>query len=357
MANIPLRPLGAQFQGAYISVRQNGSTYSSWMDLWVNFDLAYFTDQMDLVKSLGGNAVAIGGDVEWFSAGGLTLAQYLVNRRAVVEAAAARDMYVLPYGASSWHNWGGNRVSGSAGAWPTVGTSVADGTTVIAADAEVLAPYPNVIGYITVDEPWFGATGESNLGITSQVSTSAMATRMQGIHDAVKAVVPADFGVAIANPAGDSASASVLDPTNPRMALSAPFCDFLAFHLFYLSGSRPAVGNITAMRAAYPDKSIIFPSSGAPLSYGNTEIGLQITGIMACAAQERGVMIWTVRDYVGAGGGSADKYGLFDNTPAARTASTTPFTAGLVANAGPLRSIRPYRGKPRLQALRRWGYH
>jgi len=354
MADIPLRPLRAKFFGGYIVIRPG--TTNGWAEIWTNFDLDWFADQVDQIKSLGGNCVCIGGDVGWYTFGGLTLAQYLDRRRQVAEMIASKGVYFLPYGTSPFVNWGGG------GAWPSSGTSLAVAASILADDAEILCKFPNCIGYITVDEPWFAAVGQPNIWSMTQQSLATVAGWCQTLYDAVKAVVPPDIPVAIPDPMGDwTGSQYPTDPTNARTAYSLNFCDAFFIHFFYGSGVRPSTGSgtggLAAAKAAYPNKDFFFPSAGAPLSYSSGERSLQIAGIMDCGNANRGSIIWCVKDYVNAGAASSEKFGMYDGSDVARTDVTGTFASNLPATMYPIAARgRVHRGKPRLNALRRWGY-
>lgn len=332
MANIPLRPRGVKFYGAHIAVRPLGptdGTTGTWMELWENFDLAYFEEQADLVQSLGGNLVSIIGDVQWIYDSAMSLETYLSNRRAVAQMLADKGMFFYPYGASGYHNWG------------TTYSHGADAAAAIAADAAMLSEFPNCIGYALMDEPCLEMNNGASLG---DITTSQAM-----IYNACRAVVPSNFSLAVNCPAGVTATSADFSTTATShgtaagaiLAALVPYCDHFSIHVFY---ANLQASHYATLLATY-SKDLLFASCGRDL----------MTPIWPRATEQRGAIVWVAKDYVTEDATEAQKGGLFDLDNNPRTTATNAFTAA-VTGPYPSKTTRRYSGNPRLNELTRWQY-
>lgn len=335
MANVPPRPVGKNFYGLFHTPLPAGSYQNMYNDTYWDFD-ATWKAQIDAMAAIGANVMVYFGDVSNPNGGSAALATYLGRRRQIVEYLATKRMFALPYATSTPSGWGG--------------PSLSQAQTILEADAAMMSKYPNVIGYVCIDEIWqsYGAPlSLGDAGCLNYVST---------LYNAVKAVVPADFGVCgTANAGGDFApgvnSYKVFNFSGQeatRYTALAPYCDFFCCHPFQIA---PTYAHSADLRAAYPGKAIMMPSSilatnsnGSMATYANATIGL------VGANDYRGMGWFLTVDF------DSNTWGVFNSDLTPRTAKTTVFTAAVPASAALRRSIRPYRGKPRLNALRNFGY-
>lgn len=326
MANIPLRPLQGNFFGAFVTPAPLGvnngdydGVYSSW-----DFDLN-FKAQIDAVKSIGGNCVA------YFGSSRLTTSidAYLVKRRQIVEYLARLGMYAMPYQPCNLND-----------------VNNATACSIMAADAQMMSAYPNVVGYVTSDEPWqFAASDQNN---PPGYSDAQIRDFMAEQYAAVKAVVPASFPVAAgANPCGNTALPvwRYDGEWKDKLDLLAPYLDFFAFHPF----DPATLADSAALRAAYPGKQIFMPSSVLSQE-GDGDITSKANSIMSLSGANnfRGMCWFLVRDF------AVQTWGLFNSDFSPRTQKTGVFTAGI--NNTPKSQHRRYPGKPRLSQLHNWGY-
>lgn len=328
MANIPLRPLGANFFGVF-----HTPPGGSFDNMYSSFNFANnFKNQIDAAKAMGANFMVYFGSVNITG----TIANYLGQRRQIVEYLASKGMYALTYASANL----------SVGA--PVSTATAE--SVIVADAAVMGQYANVVGYVTEDEPWAVCVSEGGT-IPDATIVSALASQ----YAAVKAVVPPDLGVCCApNPCGNAALpvfTYVAGASKTKMDSVAAYCDFLAFHPF----AAATAAQSSAVRTAYPGKQILMPSSVLS-NEGDADIASKSASISGLIGSNgfRGYGWFLVRDY------NANTWGIFAadaSTPAVLTARTTKYNAFQTNNlAVDLTRHGVYRGKPRLSELQRWGY-
>lgn len=334
MANIPLRPLGAKFYGVWVGPTCVNQAYGD----ATGWDFAgRWQPYIDAIKALGANTIQYMGEPAYAYSGpvtGMTLAQYIARRRYIIEYCASIGLYVMPYAAYLGYYW----LSDPGCIGPTTN---ADFCLTIAADAAMSAQYPNVIGYITNDEMPAEALNAGRL------STATMQAYITAQYNAAKAVVPADFGVCAApNPGGNNNPAWTYSGTPATWidTLQA-YCDFFVFHPFH----SPTISQSSAIRAAYPNKQHYMASGG-----GVNESGGDLTRIsngmgLVGANSFRGYCYWAGNDW-------AATEGMFNADLTNRTAKTGTFVTAVNGYVSPKRSIRPYRGKPRINALRNWGY-
>jgi hypothetical protein len=339
VSDIPLRPPGVKFYGYHLAIRKHPSdpnNTTTWMEMYVNWDFAgYMKPQIDWVQAIGANCLMLVGDVEWVTGSAMTLSQYVAKRREIVEYLLERGMYMLPYGASHNRNWGT--------------TNTAQAAVVMAADAAMLSKYPNVIGYALDDEAWIARDvhGDSIATVAAQEAT---------LYNAVKAVVPSTFAVAVSCPAGAYVSNLMYGTTGEpgnKLAAVINYCDYLHFHPFW-TPTTPA--EWSTIHGLYPNKDIILASTGPDQLQTSGQRTAMVTEdlVLFNHAQSRGGAMWCIRDFT-TNSGAGGWWGHFSDLGVARTPVTAPFTAGVTAPY-PRRMIRPYRGRPSLNARIRMGY-
>src|SRR5262249_35503605 len=288
ITNVPPRPIGIQFYGVFHSpihgINSVGNMYTAFWD----FNNTW-KKQIDACKSIGANLLVYFGS---FFAGNSDLSLYLSRRRQIVEYLAAKGMYALSYWHATFSQWI-NSISNE---------QVCD---VLAADNAMMSQYPNVIGCVTVDEPWMSGVGEGGT-----IADATIVSYIAAQYAAVKAVVPADFPVCAApNPCGDpSIGGNVFQyvGNEAKCGAVAPYCDFFAFHPFNI----PSWGDTYNLRMAYPGKRFMMTSSVLSEN-GDPNMAAKATAIFDMV--DRGVpdirgMAWFLcTDF------DANTYGLFNN--------------------------------------------
>ena len=327
MADVPMRPLGANIFGMF-HTPPNGdydAMYSSW-----NFERDW-KNQIDAAASIGANCMSYFGSINLTG----TLANYLGQRRQIVEYLASKKMYALPYASCTPRDWGA--------------VSYETARSIIVADAAVMGQYPNVAAYMTCDEPWIGSVAEGG-----SIPNATVVANVAAQYAQCKAVVPPDLPVCAApNPGGNQLL--VFEYTGAfkdRIDSVAAYNDIWVFHPFYAA----TLAQTVPVRAAYPNKEIVMPSAVLSLE-GDTDIASRaaaITGLVG-ANGIRGYCWFIVRDF------ATFTYGIFaadSSTPAVltpRPIKTTAFSAG-ISSIHPQIQRSFSRGKPRLSNMKLWGY-
>jgi len=309
MANIPPRPLGANFFGVFL----HPSSWGTW-----DFD-ADWKAQIDACKSVGANFVVFWGSV--FDAQA-DLPLYLSRRRQLVEYIGSQGMYCLAYASYNPNDWGGITISQAITIWE--------------ADAALLSKYPHVVGYVPIDEPFLSAW-----------SDATVVTNCGNAYAAIRAVVPADFPVCAA-PIGRAGN--VFDYTGSaksELDSVAAYCDFFAYHPF----ATVSAAQLDDVRAAYPGKKIMLPSTVA-IDYPNAAIATVLASCMDIVGTNdvRGMGYWLAYDF------NANTWGMFTVSGGVfseRASTTAAFRDNLPTF--PARQHRRYPGKPRLSHLQSWG--
>lgn len=334
MANIQPRPTRPDFFGVFAAPGSNGNT---WMSTTYDPESEWFP-QIDAIAGIGANLVVWFGDVSWRGSGAITLATYLQRRRELAQYVASKGLYGLTYGAMTYQVQGG--------------ISHSQLLEILVEDAALMASFPNQIGYATVDEPWLAVERDSLLTVEQIVDQAAAQ------YAAVKAVVPANFPItACPNPCGDLAQpATPFDYTGTPKTwcdLMAPYNDFFCFHPFYSVN----LSDSSALRAAYPDKPLMMPSS-ILTDNGASDMALRFSSVMGLVGSNnfRGMGYFLSVDAAP----DAATPGLW-NTSVFGGPPTSPRTDKIAAfqlnnRAVSVKQHRRYPGKPRLTQLRNWGY-
>lgn len=336
MANVPLRPPGVNFFGVFLTPFPDGNNELMY---WTGWDFANgWKPQIDAAKALGANFVVYFGAPGMVAQGLITMATYLARRRQIAEYIASLGMYAMTYASGS-------------GSLTNPAFTNAQYCTVVAQDALLHSQFPGQVGFVTVDEPWavsvdFGGT----------LANSTIVSYVAAQYAACKAVVPADFGICSApNPSTQSGSAAFAysGASQVRCDSVAAYCDFFAFHPFYTV----TLAESAAVRAAYPGKELIMPSSVLTLETdSNAEIANRAASIMGLVGANgfRGMGHFIAMKY------DANTYQLFNHTGTAppvlteRPLKTAAFRANNTAIN--LRNRRVMRGKPRLTNFLQNGY-
>lgn len=308
MADVPLRPPGVKFFGAFLCPKD-----------WAVFNLnADWKPQIDAMKVLGANFVSYWGDIRVAK---LDLPGYLVKRRALIEYIGSKGMYGLPYGMYQPNTWG------------TV--TNAEACTIFAADAALHSQFPFIAGYNSTDEAFVD-------GFWSDVTVAANCAAQ---YAAMKAAVPPDFPISSVSIgiAGNAFDYTGINKT--RLDSVAASCDFLSIHPFH--NCSPSL--VAPINAAYPNKQIILPSAVAQVE-GTAGIAAMAASIMALVGANniRGFGWWQALDF------DSNTWAIFNNDLSERPIKTNAFRAG--NTAVDLRTRIRLPGKPRAEELFKLGY-
>lgn len=298
-----------------------GYDLATFVDNWIgniwtnNYSLSYFTDQIDIIRRLGGNCISLFGNTSWQGTGDITMSQYLQRREAVVDYAHSVGVYVLAYGMAY------DRDEAPA--------TEAQKVDAITEDAALLSTKANVIGYVCMDEPRLQAFENANIW-RGNATEATILGYLESYYEAVKAVVPADFAVATSdNPCGDSIDPAVLFDVTSNTWWDAvkDWCDFLAFNTFF--DVEPS--DYAAVRVAEPGKDIIFSSSGLSQAESAANQALVMRAYQRCVNTDRvrGVLKWCTKRYATA---APDDWGHFNDDNTQRPTVTIPFIESI---AGP----------------------
>lgn len=335
--NLPLLPTDANFYGFFLTIPASFS--GSAAGIYTNWDFAtQWKPQIDAIKNtpganfvvLFGAAVGDHGVAAPWVGSPSNLVTYLAECREVLDYCYKSGLYVMVYGVTTELNW-----------YPGTLT-YADAIPTLVAHAALCAEYPNVIGFVLVDEPYAN-------GNTTPLPTGANLTTM---YNDVKAGVPSNFPIAAAsNPCGNYIGGGGADVWNysgsqnqgNNLDAMAPICDFFVFHPFYA----PVLSDTSALRAAYPNKQIIMPSSVAQTNAATA--AADCTAIMALVGANnfRGMGVWEVLD-------EATAYGFFNSDYTPRATQVNAFKAG-VSGTFPRPMTKQFRGIPALNQSGRWG--
>lgn len=323
MANIAPRPAGKNFYGVFHT--PPGGDFNAMYGDEFNW-ATQWKPQIDAMKSIGANLMVYFGSANFSG----TLANYVAQRRQIVEYLAEKGMYALSYATATFYQ---------------AGATNAQIITIMEADAAMMCQYPNVIGYATTDEPWASSVDyspgvESNATIASWVAAQ---------YAALRAVVPANFPICCApNPSiqSGSDSFSYVGASITRCDSVAPYCDFFCVHPFHYIDA----GSSSAMRAGFPGKQILMPSSVLSVE-GASDIATKSASIMGQVGSNgfRGMAWFLNNDF------DSNTWGIFNSDMTERTTKTNAFRANLPAGLS-ARNHRITRGKPRLSQLTTWGY-
>lgn len=355
MTDLPLLPTGVNFYGVFITP-SGPYAYSNYPYEHFNFATDW-KPQIDAAKAIGANTVVFFGDVNWFSDGsGLTLATYLAERRVIQDYILSVGMFFICYEASSWVYWNTNLTPPTADTSGPSAPTWSQATSVIVAAAKQAASYPNCIGIVCLDEPYF------NVESTFSNGTGALITNLTNVYNAVKAVVPSNMPVNAAPNACGNSAAPVWSYTGTQKTNgdnSAPISDFWIFHPFYNNGSYSTnvfttLAQSAALRTAYPNKQIAMPSSFA-VPDGDASLPTVITSITQQVSLDNFIMcgFFIAEDFPIPS--PTNTLGCFTSGYANKTGKTTPFASSFVAPTVQ-RPVRKWAGNSRLNQYGNAGY-
>lgn len=321
MADIPPRSSCSRFYGIFHTPLPGGDSdvaYTSWD--WEG----HWKNQIDAAASIGANLFVYFGSIQAVPKGTISLQSYLSRRCQIVEYLAAKGMYALSYAAYTFYGWNG-----------VTNTEACD---LMARDAQMMAQYENTIGYVTTDEPY-----GSSVDYGQSMANSTIVSYLADQYAAVRAATNSAFPICTApNPCGhDSNIWTYSGAAQTRCDNVAPYCDFFCFHPFGFT----ALSSSDALRAAYPNKQIMMPSS-ILVENGDPDLGAKVGQVMDLVGSNnfRGMGWFICVDFTGA------TWGVFNSDLTERTAKTDLFRTKAAGasfySPSAARSVGGVNGKP-----------
>ncbi len=297
-------------------------------------DNAITAARIDALKAAGGNTFIFQGRLDLVLGGSVTLNAALARTRFIMSYLYSNSMYGMIYGANTYNQW----ASLTTGANTTM-------SGYFAAQAALASLWPNCIAYAAVDEAWASGNTDGNSALTDATIVTYSAEH----HAAMRAVVPPNFPVAAmsspANQGGGTSTFSYTGAYKTRTDQAAPYCDFLAYHVF----DNRSLADSAAARAAYAaTKDFVMPSTVAQLEGAGK---VTLTGQLMSLANNvefRGIGAFSLMDF------DANTYGFFGSGyPTTARAAVTPFTAG-VSGTYPTANVTPLPRNRRLSQVRQF---
>ena len=327
MANLPLLPPSANFWGVFLTPLPAGD-YNTW---WSSFDFnGNFKPQLDqAITDFGKGTLVIlfGSNIT----GHTNLAQYIANRKTVWDYCLKIGLRVLTYATGTISDW--------------IGTiTINQAATVAAADALVCSQYPNHLGYVCMDEVY--ALSNTNGTLTSQSTT---------LYNGAKSLVPSNFPIAVtSNPCGNITNVFEYDGANSSQAnldaLSSPndLNDFLCFNPHAASVS----SDLTNLRAAFPNKVIIFGGSNSQTSDGAANTVTTALSALIGTNNCKGNAYFCYEDY------DVNAYGLYSGPipTGPRSSRITTIKSNLKQPVAPIVAVRNSFGSPIATQIGAFGY-
>lgn len=236
--------------------------------------------QLQLCHGIGANGARLIGGVGAIADGTLTTAQYVSQYEQFVAYCQSLGMYVQAVGCAFGHQ-------GDATQAQVIGY--------LSELLAMLASYPNVVAF-DISSEIFGQ------GYSVGMTDSEVVAYAAALYTALKPLSRIPMGFSHSYPF-----------TDYRVALLAPYCDYLDFHVYTTSvpnGSSPA-----SLLATYPAKPLLFGEWGDPVADTTANRNAQaeyvlslVTGQAACA----GAFYWAAVDQTNPLGSGWDNFGLFE---------------------------------------------
>ncbi len=217
--SIPFRPM-------------DNSTFTFFGGMWggggQDFDLSWFTRQIDILAELACNTVRIFGDLELQIAGTLNRTDYLTRWQAVIEYTRTKNIHVVVTGASVYE------LAGVA----VDGVITEEALGLLEDLLLVTASYDNVIAFDPIQESsaWITSPQGQQNGFLHQpnITSAQLLAIQQTIYQRLKpqSFVPITFsGVQ-----GSYTSASAFTAFQPLVD-ALPYMDYVDFHVYYPMGA------------------------------------------------------------------------------------------------------------------------
>jgi len=256
---------------------------------WTEWDWSgWIRPQIDCAIALGANAIRIIGDVAMVLNGAMTQATYNARLRQLMAYCVENHLALYYTGCATYDTNGsdnGNIAAYNANPRAFIGV-LASNLSALTSDATDYTS--SILGCDLVQE----ANAWRN------------ATAVNAIYSALRPLIPR------AIPCTFSASVRMQDA--PWIASIADSCDFLDYHVYpqlYGVDSGPTVATVAAVRAAYPDRNILFGEGGIDSgAYTAAQVEAWIHGLINIgdSTDSRGAMLWAAQD-------QDQPYGAFDN--------------------------------------------
>jgi hypothetical protein len=256
---------------------------------WVEWDWSgWIRPQIDCAIALGANAIRIIGDVAMVLNGGLTQATYNAHLRQLMAYCVENHLALYYTGCATYDTNGadnGNIAAYNANPQAFIAVLARNLSSLMSGATDYTA---SIIGCDLVQE----ANAWRN------------ATAVNAIYSALRPLVPRTI------PCTFSASVRMQDAQ--WIASIAPSCDFLDYHVYpqlYGVDSGPTVATVAAVRAAYPDRNILFGEGGIDSgAYSAAQVEAWIHGLINIgdSTDSRGAMLWAAQD-------QDQRYGAFDS--------------------------------------------
>jgi hypothetical protein len=256
---------------------------------WTEWDWSgWIRPQIDCAIALGANAIRIIGDVAMVLNGGMRQATYNARLLQLIAYCADNRLALYYTGCSPYDTNGADN-----------GTTASYNSNPRAFIA-VLASNLGALTSGTTDY----TTSIIGCDLVQEANVWGNATTVNVIYSALRPLVPPTIPCTF--------SASVRMEDRRWIDSIAGSCDFLDYHIYpqlYAIDSGPTVATVSAVRAAYPDREILFGEGGIDSgAYTPAQVEAWIHGLIniADSMDSRGALLWAAQD-------QDRPYGAFDS--------------------------------------------
>jgi hypothetical protein len=256
---------------------------------WTEWEWSgWIRPQIDCAIALGANAIRIIGDVAMVLNGGIRQATYNARLQQLMSYCAENRLSLYYTGCSPYDTNGAD--NGTIAAYNSssrafIGVLASNVGSVTAGSTDYTS---SILGCDLVQEA--NAWG----------NTAAMNAIYAALRPLVPPAIPCTF------------SASVRMQDSRWIESIAASCDFLDYHIYpllYGIDAEPTAATLSAVRAAYPDRDILFGEGGIDSgAYSAGQVEAWIHGLIniADSMDSRGAMLWAAQD-------QDQPYGAFDS--------------------------------------------